>query len=63
MSFLSVLIPSHNPRLPLLIQVLEALRQQTLAPEQWELLLIDNASDPSLSADLLNGHPQARLVK
>jgi glycosyltransferase involved in cell wall biosynthesis len=63
MTFLSVLIPSHNPRLPLLIQVLEALHQQTLAPEQWELLLIDNASDPPLSADLLTWHPNARLVR
>ena len=63
MTFLSVLIPSHNPRLPLLIQVLEALRQQTLAPEHWELLLIDNASDRPLLDDLLNWHPQARLVR
>ncbi|MEB3354651.1 MAG: glycosyltransferase [Cyanobacteriota bacterium] len=63
MTFLSVLIPSHNPRLPLLIQVLEALRQQTFAPEQWELLLIDNASDPPIPADLVNWHPKARLVR
>lgn len=63
MTFLSVLIPSHNPRLPLLIQVLEALCQQTLAPERWELVLIDNASDPPLSETLLYWHPDARLVR
>ena len=62
MTLLSVLIPSHNPRPPLLAKVLEALRQQTLAPEKWELLLIDNASDPPLSVDLLIWHPDGRLV-
>lgn len=63
MTFLSVLIPSHNPRLCLLAQVLEALRKQTLDFEQWELLLIDNACDVPLTNDLLIWHPQARVVR
>ncbi|MFY8148880.1 MAG: glycosyltransferase [Prochlorococcaceae cyanobacterium] len=63
MSELSVLIPSHNPRRELLAKVLAALRQQSLPLDQWELLLIDNASTPSLSPVVLGWHPQARLVK
>jgi glycosyltransferase involved in cell wall biosynthesis len=63
MIFLSVLIPTHNPRLGLLDQVLAALRQQTLDFGQWELLLIDNASDVPLTNDLLFWHPKARVVR
>ena len=59
---LSVLIPSHNPRQDLLTAVLNALRQQTLPLDQWELLLIDNASTPGVTSNLLDWHPQARLV-
>lgn len=62
MSKVSVLIPTHNPRWEVLVEVLEALRLQTLPLHQWELLLIDNASEPPLSPDLLAWHPQARLV-
>jgi hypothetical protein len=50
MSFpLSVVICSHNPRKEYLIRVLEALRNQTLPHDCWELLLIDNASLEPLS--------------
>jgi hypothetical protein len=40
----SVVICTHNSRLIYLRRVLEALRSQTLPLEQWELLLIDNAT-------------------
>lgn len=60
---ITVLIPSHNPRKKVLAEVLEALRFQTLLKKDWELLLIDNASNPPLSPDLLAWHPQARLVR
>lgn len=60
---LSVLIPSHNPRRELLTEVLFALRQQSLPLDQWELLLIDNASTPALTSEVLAWHPQARLVR
>jgi glycosyltransferase involved in cell wall biosynthesis len=60
---LSVLIPSHTPRQDVLAQVLAALRSQTLPLEQWELLLIDNASTPPLNPDVLAWHPRARLVR
>lgn len=63
MTLITVLIPSHNPRGDVLAEVLEALRHQSLPLDQWELLLIDNASAIPLSQDLLCWHPRARLVR
>jgi hypothetical protein len=60
---LSVVIPTHNPRLDYLQAVLEALRAQTLPPAQWELLIVDNRSGPPLSGRVdLGWHPHARTV-
>jgi glycosyltransferase involved in cell wall biosynthesis len=47
---ISVIICTHNPREDFLRRTLAALRAQTLPTTQWELLLIDNASEKSLSA-------------
>lgn len=45
-------------------RVLEALRAQSLPKEQWELLLIDNASTSPLSNRFdLSWHPHARHVR
>lgn len=63
MTELTVLIPTHNPRPAVLAQVCQALRQQTLAWHHWELLLIDNASQPAQSSAALAWHPRARLVR
>lgn len=49
MIHLSVIICAHNPRLNYLRRVLDALRAQTLPLEQWELLLVDNASREPLA--------------
>jgi hypothetical protein len=44
--------------------VLEYLRRQTLPQDDWELLVIDNRSDPPLaSGPHLSWHPHARLVR
>jgi glycosyltransferase involved in cell wall biosynthesis len=60
----SVIICTHNPREDYLRRVLEALKAQTLPKEQWELLLIDNASkEPLASAWDLSWHPLARHVR
>jgi len=40
----TVVIPSHNPHLGRLRAALAGLRRQSLAPELWETLLVDNAS-------------------
>lgn len=57
----SVIICTHNPRPLYLARVLEALRNQVLPYDQWELLLVDNASETALASrwDIswhLNGH-------
>jgi len=41
---LSVIIPTYNPSEPHLARVLRALRAQTLPSDQWEVLLVNNAS-------------------
>ena len=61
---LTVVIPTHNPHPLRFARVLEALGQQTLPAESWELLIIDNAStDPvELSDDTANIHRSARVM-
>jgi glycosyltransferase involved in cell wall biosynthesis len=60
---LSVIICSHNPRAPYLRRVLDALREQTLPRESWELLLVDNASrDPLATSVDLDWHPNGRHI-
>jgi glycosyltransferase involved in cell wall biosynthesis len=44
----SVIICTHNPRPHYLSRVPAALRSQTLPMEQWELLVIDNASHEAM---------------
>lgn len=61
---ISVVICTHNPRVDYLTRVLEALRGQTLPPERWELLVVDNASkDPVAPRFDLSWHPNARHVR
>ncbi|MGD0812829.1 MAG: glycosyltransferase [Verrucomicrobiota bacterium] len=60
----SVIICAHNPRPDFLGRVLEALKGQTLPLDQWEFLLIDNASrEPLASAWNLSWHPRARHIR
>jgi glycosyltransferase involved in cell wall biosynthesis len=64
MQKLSVIICTHNPREEYLRRTLEALQRQTLSTRDWELLLIDNASQNPLSVRLdLSWHPQARHLQ
>jgi glycosyltransferase involved in cell wall biosynthesis len=61
---LSVIICTHNPRKDYLERTLNALRAQTLPKEQWELLLIDNASKEPLAKSWdLSWHSQARHIR
>jgi hypothetical protein len=62
-SDLSVVICTHNPHAGNLRRTLNALREQTLPLEKWELLLIDNASaQPLVSSWDLSWHPHARHI-
>jgi glycosyltransferase involved in cell wall biosynthesis len=61
---ISVIVCTHNPRCDYLDKVLMALKCQTLPAEQWELLLIDNASNQPLSSVIeLSWHPNARHIR
>jgi len=61
---LSVIICSHNPRRDYLRRVLDALRDQSLSKDLWELLLVDNASHKRLAEEWdLSWHAHARHVR
>jgi hypothetical protein len=60
---LSVVICTHNPRRDYFERCLAALERQTLAKDQWELIIVDNASDPDIAPPRsLPWHPPARVV-
>ena len=61
---ISVIICSLNPRSDYFGRVLESLRAQTLDTDQWELLLVDNASDRPLADSWdLSWHPHHLKVR
>jgi glycosyltransferase involved in cell wall biosynthesis len=63
MNKLTVIICSYNPRPAYLDRALESLRNQNLPKEQWELLLIDNASrSPLAKVWDLSWHPHGRHI-
>jgi glycosyltransferase involved in cell wall biosynthesis len=47
---ISVVIPTHNPRMDYLARVIDALREQTLSKDLWELVIVDNGSRVPLRA-------------
>lgn len=60
----SVIICSHNPRPHYLGRVIEALHNQSLPYERWELLLVDNASEQALAPLWdISWHPNARHIR
>jgi glycosyltransferase involved in cell wall biosynthesis len=60
----SVIICTYNPRRAYLQRVLEALAAQTLPKDQWELILVDNASTTPLASEFeLNWHPHGIQVR
>lgn len=61
---ISVILCTHNPRHDYLSSVLTALQNQILPVQQWELLIIDNASEHPLSSWLdLSWHPNAAIIR
>ena len=58
---LSVILCTHNPRKDYLRRALRSLQRQTLSLENWEFLLVDNASSfPVASSWDLSWHPHAK---
>jgi hypothetical protein len=61
---LSVILCTHNPRPDYLRRVLASLRRQTLPAEQWEFLLVDNASkQPLAEISDISWHPRGRHIR
>ena len=63
---LSAIICAHNPRPAYLEETLDSIRAQVGLPdcEEWELLLIDNASTPALDSWVdLGGLPNAAIIR
>ena len=59
----SVIICTHDPRTDYLTRVLEALRLQTLPKDRWELVVLDNASDPPVQERMqIEWHPNLRWI-
>jgi glycosyltransferase involved in cell wall biosynthesis len=62
--FLTVIICTHNPRADYFDQCLDALSKQTLSKDDWELLIVDNASETLLATSIdLSWQPSARVVR
>lgn len=49
---LSVVLPTHNPHAGRLARTLDSLRRQTMAADQWETILVDNASGTPLELEV-----------
>lgn len=63
MKKLTVAIATHNPK-PVTVRVVEALRRQTLPVAEWDLLVIDNASEIPASRQLdLSWHPGSAFIR
>jgi len=60
----SIVICAHNPRPDYLSRVIAALRNQVLPYNQWELVIVDNASEPPLAPHWnISWHPHARHIR
>ncbi|GAB2698888.1 hypothetical protein GCM10027037_24080 [Mucilaginibacter koreensis] len=49
---ISVIIPTYNPKAHILRRTLQALREQTLPLQHWELVMVDNNSADAIDADI-----------
>lgn len=58
---LTVVICAHNPHPERLRRTLAGLRAQTLAPSEWECLLVDNISSPSIAVETFSDDAPAGL--
>ena len=64
MSKLSVVICTHNPHEDFLSRTLDGMRAQTLAQNQWELIMVDNGSEIPIAQKFdLSWHPHSRHIR
>ncbi len=60
---ISLIIPTYNPNPEFMKRTLDALKEQSLPREEWELIVIDNASPAPVASDLVDWHPNGRVVR
>lgn len=58
----SVIVCTWNPRIDFIARTLAGLQRQTLAVTDWELILVDNNSNPPVSEQGINLPVNCRLV-
>lgn len=59
----SVVLCTHNPRMQYLNRTLDSLRAQSLPLSQWEMIVVDNASEASVAQQVsLVWHPRSRVL-
>ena len=59
----SVILCTHDPKLPLLERALAAVRSQDYPVSSFELIIIDNCSEVPISASIASWHPKGRVVR
>ena len=60
----TAIVCAHNPRMDYLSRVLDSLKRQTLSKSDWEILVVDNASDEPLAGRVdLSWHPNGRVLQ
>ncbi len=60
---ITAIICTHQPRQAVLAETLAHLQRQTLPVAEWELILVDNASNPAVGpTGLCSWHPHGRIV-
>jgi glycosyltransferase involved in cell wall biosynthesis len=64
MNSISVILCTHNPRQDYLQRAIAALKAQTLDCKDWELILVDNASDSPVCEFVdISWHQNGRFIK
>lgn len=59
---ISVVIPTYNPDYSILNRAIDSLSRQTLSPERFEVVLIDNRSAPAVQVEALTPAAASRIT-
>src|SRR5215467_2719982 len=59
---ISVIIPTHN-RPSELVRTLECLKRQTIPAEEYEIIVVDDGSQPPVQLTLVTGPPKCSIVR
>lgn len=60
----SIIVCTRDPRPDFIRRTIDAIKNQSMPPSEWELLVVDNKSDAPLAGALdLSWHPGARIIR